>query len=83
MDIQALLCSLDAGGIPWSRRDSGLVDVFEPTYIQEALELPGNLSHLIFGEDHTPADLLDRCTPYDDPISRLFEARGISPMAMG
>jgi hypothetical protein len=52
-----------------------LYDVFEPTYLREAFELPQNFGHLIFGEEWVvmggkPSDGLDPLSVYYKPKPR-------------
>lgn len=54
-------------------------DIFEPTYIADALSTPGHLGHLVFGRDKwrslAPSGW-DDCAP-DDPLTAMFRRRGL------
>jgi hypothetical protein len=61
----------------WSRADqTDLYDVFEPSYLREALLLPQNFGHLIFGKEAwaamggQPSDGLDPLSVYYRPKPR-------------
>ncbi|KAJ7302580.1 hypothetical protein DFH08DRAFT_826462 [Mycena albidolilacea] len=60
----------------WFRYDMGtLYDVFEPTYVTEALSLPHNLGHLIFGHE-TWVELGGRLSDGSDALTSLFSDEG-------
>ncbi|KAJ7872465.1 hypothetical protein B0H14DRAFT_3860345 [Mycena olivaceomarginata] len=61
----------------WFRYDMGtLYDVFEPTYVTEALSLPHNLGHLIFGHE-TWVELGGRLSDGSDALTSLFSDEGL------
>lgn len=60
----------------WFQYDMGtLYDVFEPTYVTEALSLPHNLGHLIFGHE-TWVELGGRLSDGSDALTSLFSDEG-------
>ncbi|KAJ7861373.1 hypothetical protein B0H14DRAFT_3863411 [Mycena olivaceomarginata] len=61
----------------WFRYDMGtLYDVFEPTYVTEALSLPHNLGHLIFRHE-TWVELGGRLSDGSDALTSLFSDEGL------
>ncbi|EIM87776.1 uncharacterized protein STEHIDRAFT_146004, partial [Stereum hirsutum FP-91666 SS1] len=72
---EAFVSSSAEGAIPMALP----ADIFEPTYIADALSTPGHLGHLVFGRDKwrslAPSGW-DDCAP-DDPLTAMFRRRGM------
>ncbi|KAF8176895.1 hypothetical protein K438DRAFT_1846331 [Mycena galopus ATCC 62051] len=63
-------------GASWVRYDTPtFFDVFEPTFLANALSLDHNLGHLIFGLQ-TWIDLGGKPTNFRDPVTIFFENQG-------
>jgi hypothetical protein len=62
-------------GEPWVRSSAPLYDVFEPTFVQCALEREDNLGHLVFGTE-TWKSMGGHVSNGQDPLTSHFRKRG-------